>query len=212
MIKIENPVFPSDEQWEIVVRGVRNPYASHAKSDSYRAEDGRFVIGEADKALMLRLVNAGDPHGKFARTLPVTVEITAPHYWWPEMDQYKIGTCTDSYSKMHSLMNKPFEVDDFSFENTPELVQEQILEHCNLLRRQWLAEDVAEKRKRHWFELLEFLPMSYNQKRTWSGNYQTLQHIYFYRKNHKLPEWVAFCKWIEESVPFNELITAKGAE
>ena len=208
MIRIENAVFPSGEQWESVVRGVRNPFDSWDKSDSGWVENS-FTIGPSDRDLMQRLANAGDDHGKFLRMLPVIMDITAPFYFWKQADTYKVGTVANSCSTMHRIMAKPFTVDDFSWEHTPENVQDNLLSHLNLLRRQYLEETAPLKKQDYWFQTIEFLPDSYNQKRTFFCNYQTLKHIYHDRKGHKLPEWETLRKWIEEVLPFAELITGK---
>lgn len=231
MLKVERDVFPNDEQWEAVVRGVRNPYASWGKSDSKWISTvdihDAFQIGEADLALMKKLANAGDDHGKFMRMLPVICDITAPLYWWKEADQYKIGTVTDSCSTMHSIANKEFTLDDFSWEHLLNTgldlfefnwdnglfsrnVQPLDFMNCffipalNKCREKYLET----KDKVYWWQIIQLLPTSYMQKRTWSGNYQVLKHIYHARKNHKLGEWHTFCDWIK-TVPYAELITGE---
>lgn len=211
MIKIENVVTPSVEQWEAVVRGVRNPFNSWSRADSeiHVTENGlrrEFVLGKNDLDLMKRLANAGDDHGKFMRMLPVVADITAPHYWWPEMDQYKIGTCTDSCSKMHTLLAKPFELDDFSYTSLTRDKLEKIIECLNFLRDKYQDDHYKDIKGYIWQSILETLPMGYLQKRTWSANYQTLKHIYHARKNHKLQEWKDFCHWIETLPYAKELI------
>lgn len=215
MIEIKNPTFPSPGQWKSVVDGVRNPYASWDKSDStysYYPDllSIRFRMGEKDLALMSKLAKAGDDHGKFMRMLPVIVEVTAPFYWWKEFDQYKVGTVTDSCSTMHNLLDKPFEVEDFSFDDGVdsgfELISLSTIDALNSLRDQYLSTDDQAVKKIIWRAIVQSLPCGYNQKRTWSGNYQVLKHIYHARKDHKLQEWHDFCEWIE-GVPFaKELI------
>ena len=214
MIEIKNPTYPSPGQWRSVVDGVRNPYASWDKSDSEYYLDGfnvRFKMGEKDLALMSKLAKAGDDHGKFMRMLPVIVEITAPFYWWKEMDQYKVGTVTDSCSTMHNLLDKPFEAEDFSFDDGVNSRFENIslstIDTLNSLRDQYLSTDNQVVKKIIWRSIVQSLPCGYNQKRTWFGNYQVLKHIYHARNNHKLKEWHDFCDWIEDEVPFaKELI------
>ena len=214
MIKIENVVTPSPEQWEAVVRGTRNPFNSWSRADSeIVVKDGgirrEFVLGENDLNLMKRLAKAGDDHGKFMRMLPVIVDITAPHYWWPEMDQYKVGTVTDSCSKMHTLLAKPFELDDFSYTTLTRDKLEQIIECLNFLREKHQDDHYRDIKEYIWQSILETLPMGYLQKRTWSANYQTLKHIYHARKNHKLQEWKDFCHWIETLPYARELIVGE---
>ena len=215
MIKIENVVTPSDQQWEAVVRGVRNPFNSWEKSDSgygyYGVKDNYiYNVGKKDLELMTRLANAGDDHGKFMRMLPVIMDITAPHYWWPEMDHYKVGTVTDSCSKMHTLLAKPFELDDFSWNIYNRDYYEDVIHTLNMLRDQYLNGDLDERMKMMtWRSILELLPMGYMQKRTWSGNYMVLKHIYHARKDHKLKEWHDFCNNMK-ALPYAwELIIGK---
>jgi len=198
MIKIENRVIPSPEQWEAVVMGCRNPFNSWKKSDSeWNVEHPDiFYVGKKDLTLMNRLANAGDDHGKFMRMLPVIADVTAPHFWWPEMDQYKVGTVTDSCSKMHTLLQKEFTLDDFSYSDLTKKTTEQTIQRLNFLRDKYLKEDDEQMKKFIWRGVLEMLPLSYNQKRTWSGNYQVLKRIYWARKDHKLSEWREFTNWI----------------
>ena len=207
-MKIENVVTPSGEQWEAVVRGVRNPFNSWSKSDSHwgYATDDMYFLGENDLALMARLSKAGDDHGKFMRMLPVVMDITAPHYWWPEMDQYKVGTVTDSCSKMHTLLAKPFEMDDFTYNCLTKEHLVRTIERLNYFRDKYLEEDDEIVKKAIWLSILEQLPMGYEQKRTWSGNYMVLKHIYHARKDHKLSEWHDLCDVIEELPYAKELI------
>lgn len=219
MVKIENTVTPSQEWWMTVIMGARNPYDSWAKSDSYidglADEDDKFenklIIGPADERLLKSLAFAGDDHGKFMRMLPVICEITAPLHLWKQISTYKVGTVEDSCSTMHRIVSNPFTVDDFSWEHTDEIVQENVLQHLNLLRRQYIDEEDADKRKEIWFKVIEFLPESYNQKRTWCGNYQVLKHIYHARKGHKLKDWETIRSWIE-SLPYSYLITGKSVD
>ena len=199
MIKIENVVTPSIQQFSAVIRGCRNPFNSWDKSDSeiwWSPPPEYMNIGPKDLTLMNSLANAGDDHGKFMRMLPVIVDITAPHYWWPEMDQYKVGTVTDSCSKMHTLLQKEFTLDDFSYGSITKGKLEQIIECLNFLRDQYNDEHYKDIKDQIWLSILETLPLGYLQKRTWSGNYQVLKRIYWARKDHKLQEWHDFCDWI----------------
>ena len=221
MIKITNPLYPSDEQWMMTVHGVRNPYASWDKSDSewfrYEVNDydviKNYRLGEKDLALMSKLAKAGDDHGKFMRMLPVISTITAPFYWWKEMDQYKVGTVTDSCSTMHNLLDKPFEAEDFSFDDGVnsgfEIISLSTMDALNNLRDQYLSTSDPAVRKIIWRAIVQSLPCGYNQKRTWFGNYQVLRHIYHARKDHKLQEWHEFCDWIERIPHAKELIVGE---
>ena len=210
MIKIENAVTPSVEQWEAVVRGTRNPFNSWSRADSeIVVKDGgirrEFVLGENDLNLMKRLAKAGDDHGKFMRMLPVIVDITAPFYWWKQLDTYKIGTVSDSCSTMHTLTSRAFKVEDFSFDYGGEAVAKIFVDAINGVWELWFRAEGEEKQKL-WYTINEMLPNCYNQTRTWSANYQTLKHIYHARKNHKLREWRDFCEWIETLPYAKELI------
>ena len=213
MLKIENVVTPSDIWWEVVASGTRNAYGSWDKSDSEEYY-GIFFLGDKDLELMSKLANAGDDHGKFMRQLPVICEITAPHYFWPQLDQYKVGTVTNSTSKMHSLLKKPFEESDFSFDSSWMTDDSAgiVIDSLNRLRNSYLATVKPEDKRAIWDLILEILPMSYNQMRTWSGNYQVLRHIYHARKNHKLGEWHEFCEWIETLPYAKELIVGEKKE
>lgn len=206
MIKIENVNVCNLEN---AVRGMRNPLNSWEKSDSgYQPAnmcDHEFVIGDNDLNLMRRLYNAGKEHRKYLRQCFVSADITAPRYWWPEMDQYKIGTVTNSCSTMHTIHKKEFELSDFSHENLTEgglHWLEQTIEALNVSRNLYLNT----KNKKYWWDLIQLLPQSYNQMRTWTGNYENLISIYFQRKDHKLDEWHTFCDWVL-SLPYMREIT-----
>ena len=179
----------------------------HSGPNEYRVEctaECEYVIGEEDLKLMHQLALAGDDHGKFARFIIVTVDVTAPLYWWLEFDTYKVGTVSNSCSKMHKIHDKEFELDDFSHEHLDkypiELLSETI-RVLNVARREFLET----KDKKYWWYLIQLLPMSYNQKRTVQLNYQVLNRIYNARKAHKLDEWHVFCDWIE-SLPYFKAI------
>ena len=177
-------------------------------------------IGPNDHDLMMRLAKAGPVHGKFRRMITVYVDITAPLYWWKEFDTYKVGTVANSCSTMHKIHAKEFILDDFStehlehgylnvFRNTIQmlnLARDKYLEIVNHGRASGKTEFQAELAKHYWWQMIQLLPSSYNQKRTVQLNYEVLANIYEYRKNHKLDEWVEFCKWIE-SLPYSEIIT-----
>lgn len=240
MIKIENTDVYG---FEAAIRGMRNPMNSWDKSDSgyvdcenYEGVDcksecpyGHFCIespywhyniGKNDLALMRKLAHAGDDHGKFARFINVTVDVTAPTYWWIEFDTYKIGTVANSCSKMHKLLEKPFSIDDFSFDGAGAVIdksdiQEIILDLFNDAREAYLdfdelkAQDELQEgiddKKQIWYAILSLLPMGYNQRRTVQLNYQVLNRIYHARKNHKLDEWHEVCAWIEKLPYFKEV-------
>lgn len=208
MIKIDNTdVFG----WEAAIRGMRNPLNSWAKSDS-GWEDGDYIIGNNDLALMRSLSKAGTDHSKFLRMINVTCDITAPLYWWKEYDTYKVGTVANSCSTMHKIHDKEFTTDDFSHEH---LFDEDciggteyfgrlvsVITDLNEAREEYLET----KDKRYWWQMIQLLPSSYNQKRTVQLNYQVLKNMYFARKNHKLDEWKSFCEWCETLPYFKEII------
>lgn len=200
--------------FEAAIRGCRNPYNSWDKSDSrYRTivdPDGNEItdywIGASDLKLMQSLAKAGNDHGKFARMINVTVDITAPLYWWKEFDTYKVGTVANSCSTMHKIHAKEFTIDDFSHE------------HCldnNLIwivvqeLNEWREKYLETKDKKYWWQMIQLLPTSYNQKRTVQLNYQVLWSIYKARKNHRLSEWHDFCDWCE-SLPYFKDIYLEG--
>ncbi len=206
MIKIENV---DDYGWEAAIRGMRNPMNSWNKSDSAEYEDWvaggtYFQVGENDRKLMKTLSKAGNDHGKFLRMINVTMDITAPLYWWKEFDTYKVGTVANSCSTMHKIQAKEFTLDDFSCEHLDkeELdILDAIIVSLNWNRRKFLET----KNKDYWWHMIQLLPSSYNQKRTVQLNYQVLKSMYFARRNHKLDEWVEFCKWCETLYNFKEI-------
>lgn len=214
MIKIENIVQPSNEQWMAVIKGMRNPMNSWHLSDTKETleknENNELVpiieLGENDFDLMKRLITAGSEHRKFLRMLPVTMDITAPLYWWKEYDTYKIGTTANSCSTMHKIHAKEFTLDDFSHEHLDEISIELLEDYINHINdmRVWYNET---KDKKYWWQIIQLLPSSYNQKRTVFLNYEVLQNIYSQRKEHKLDEWREFCDVISLFIQNNELIT-----
>ena len=217
MIKFENTdVF----NFEGAIRGMRNPLNSWDKSDSEYCTDGgaglceecdrrncnSYYIGDNDLALMKRLIKAGSDHRKFMRQIFVSVDITAPLYWWKEFDTYKVGTVANSCSTMHTIHTKEFTLDDFSYEQLSDSglkVLYQIIAFLNETR-EWY---ISTKSKLYWWDLIQILPTSYNQKRTITLSYENLLSIYDSRRNHKLDEWsIGFMEWIE-SLPYaKELI------
>lgn len=181
-----------------------------------------FIIGENDEKLMKKLINAGSDHGKFMRMITVYVDITAPLYWWKEFDTYKIGTVANSCSTMHKIADKEFTIDDFSHEhlvpdavnllmNTIEVLNEarDVFINYDKYYDKFKAELISDiDKKIVWWQMIQLLPSSYNQKRTVMLNYEVLKNMYHARKNHKLDEWRDFCEWIE-TLPYSELITGK---
>lgn len=191
--------------WEAAIRGMRNPLNSWRLSDS--KFDGEFDIGENDYDLMVRLILGGSSHAKFRRMINVTVDITAPLYWWKEFDTYKIGTVANSCSTMHKIHSRELTLDDFSHEHlqpVPLYALQRVIECINDAREDF----IATKDKEEWWQMIQLLPTSYNQKRTVQLNYEVLAGIYHDRKNHKLDEWRTFCTWILK-LPLAELITIR---
>lgn len=256
MIKFENTIWPSADQWKAIIFGARNPLNSWDRSDSefnrevrhYFDENDmpctdlrKFVIGSNDLGLMNRLRNAGTDHRKFMRMITVYVDITAPLYWWKEFDTYKVGTVANSCSTMHKIADKEFALDDFSHEHLfkaddvgsmyysataeEELTSTDVLmiviEALNVARNKYneaskklKRTDLTEAERKHvmaqkklfWWQMIQLLPSSYNQKRTVMLNYEVLTNMYRSRKSHKLDEWHVFCDWIK-TLPYSELIT-----
>ena len=178
------------------IRGARNPLNSWAKSDSYYDESGDFVLGEADLGLGHKLAIAGNDHRKFLRMVFVSVDITAPLYWWKEYDTYKVGTVANSTSTMHKIHSKPFSREDFSCDRMSEGALACLDNVIEVLENTRLAFNETKERA-HWDDLIQLLPSSYNQTRTCTMNYENLINMYYARKNHKLPEWHQFCAWVE---------------
>ena len=242
MIKIENVEVAG---WEAAIRGMRNPMNSWEKSDSFECcrntpifgecekcihhageepkdicdrGDDPFVVGANDHYLMMRLRNAGTDHRKFMRMITVYMDVTAPLYWWKEMDTYQVGVVKNSCSTMHKIAEKEFTLEDFSCEHLNRFVEdvggdvapvhdfkqplEFTIKNLNVARRLYLET----KDKKYWWQMIQLLPSSYNQRRTVMLNYEVLANIYKSRCNHKLDEWRELCKWIE-TLPYSELIT-----
>lgn len=232
MIRIENTGVYG---FEAAIRGMRNPMNSHDKSDSHLCpcaaylerycpmvlsddepakecdpEKYRFCIGENDFKLMQTLSAAGTDHGKFLRMITVTADITAPLYWYKEYDTYKVGTVANSCSTMHKIADKEFTLDDFSHEYLNEkslYMLNDTIQYLNAVREAF----IETKDKHYWWQMIQLLPSSYNQRRTVQLNYAVLKNIYHARKGHKLDEWNQFCQWIE-GLPYSELITNNGNE
>ena len=198
MIKIERT---SVMNLDNAIRGARNPMNSWAKSDSYYDEDGNFVYGEADLEFGGRLCRAGGDHRKFIRQIFVSVDITAPLYWWKEFDTYKVGTVANSTSTMHKIHSKPFERADFSCDRLDEgglKLLDGIIEYLEAEREKFNADKTD---RQSWHNMIQLLPSSYNQMRTVTMNYENLINMYYARKSHKLAEWHTYCEWIE-SLPY----------
>ena len=198
MIRIENTDIVG---WDHAIRGTRNAMNSWAKSDSSSELTG-YCVGKNDHDLMMKLRNAGTDHRKFMRMITVYADITAPLYWWKEYDTYKVGTVANSCSTMHKIHSKEFVLDDFSHEHLLELdVLNTVIGYLNHYRNEFLIT----KDKKCWWQMIQMLPSSYNQKRTVMLNYEVLANIYKSRKNHKLDEWRSLCDWIE-TLPYSEII------
>lgn len=249
MIKLENTVLPSADQWKAIIFGARNPLNSWDRSDSFcvptpdncsgchdydkcayifelNGKSYRHGIGPSDLKLMSTLRNAGTDHRKFMRMITVYLDITAPLYWWKEFDTYKVGTVANSCSTMHKIADKEFMLEDFSHEhlgvtipaekNDGEKVYQNIwlerlkdiVEVLNIARGFYIRENDPELKKCYWWQMIQLLPSSYNQRRTVMLNYEVLANIYKSRKNHKLDEWRDFCRWIK-ALPYSQLITGE---
>ena len=193
MLKLERT---SVMNMENAIRGARNPMNSWNRMDSYFDENGEFHFGENDLSLARRLCAAGSDHRKFIRQIFVSVDITAPLYWWKEYDTYKVATVANSTSTMHKIHANPFSLSDFSTDHmdTETLEEmESLIAFLEKLRLKYMEN----KDKQYWYDMIQLLPSSYNQMRTCTFNYETLRNIHHSRRNHKLAEWHTFCDWIE---------------
>ena len=199
MIKLERT---SVLNLENAMRGARNPMNSWARTDSYYDEDRNYVLGPNDLDLAKRLAKAGPDHRKFIRQIFVSVDITAPLYWWKAYDTYKVATVANSTSTMHKIHSKAFEEEDFSTDHMTEETKKHFLDfvaYMEEVRKKF----VETKDKTYWYDLIQILPSSYNQLRTCTLNYETLSNIYYARKAHKLQEWHTLCDWIK-TLPYAE--------
>lgn len=223
MIKIENTVFVNANQMEFIIQGMRNPWDKSDSEIKYESwhdmSGGKYEIGPNDYELIQHLSTAGPDHRKFMRMMPVYAQITAPLYWWKEFDTYKVGTVANSCSTMHKIQEKEFTLEDFSCEHLIGYesfafplgggwrgldaieVLDCTIEALNNARTRYLVT----KDKKYWWQMIQLLPNSYNQRRTVMLNYEVLLNIYKSYKNHRLDEWRDFCKWIE-SLPYSEVI------
>ena len=190
--------------FENAIRGARNPLESYHKMDSVEV-DGKFIVGDNDLQLMKKLCSAGADHRKFMRQVFVSMDITAPLYWWKEFDTYKVGTTANSTSTMHNIHKRDIDIYDFSTEHlnfNSMMVLGDIVEQLNIYRRDFIKNNDKEC----WWQIIQLLPSSYNQKRTCAMTYENLRNMYHSRKNHKLDEWREFCVEIEKLPHFKELV------
>ena len=235
MIKLENTEVMG---WEAAIRGMRNPLNSWGQSDSSFEDVLEDVdnlhtyymknadVGPNDFNLMKRLRNAGTDHRKFMRMITVYVDITAPLYWWKEFDTYKVGTVANSCSTMHKIADKEFTLEDFSCEHLGVTVPAELndgievfqnlwieslkrtIEDLNVARCSYIREQNVDLKKKYWWQMIQLLPSSYNQRRTVMLNYEVLANMYKSRKNHKLYEWNDLCMWMR-ALPYSQLITGE---
>lgn len=207
MIRIERT---SVMNMENAIRGARNPMNSWARMDSSYDENGNFVLGANDLDLAKRLARAGSDHRKFLRQIFVSVDITAPLYWWKEFDTYKVGTVANSCSTMHRVHSKTFTRDDFSHDRLDEgglAALDALIAYLEAERQKFVADKTD---RQSWHNIIQLLPSSYNQMRTVSLNYENLINIYYARRNHKLAEWHTLCDWILTLPYATDLIAVKG--
>lgn len=205
MIKLENT---SVMNFENAIRGARNPMNSWDKLDSSFDANGNFVFGPNDLSLGRKLCKAGSDHRKFVRQIFISVDITAPIYWWKEFDTYKVGTVANSTSTMHKIHSKPFELSDFSTDKMVDSAKDcmsEILVVLEKLRQDFISDKASNKDA--WYSIIQLLPESYNQKRTVTLNYENTISMYYSRRNHKLSEWHVFCDWILDLPYFKELFS-----
>ena len=209
MLKVERTSVMNIEN---AIRGARNPMNSWDRMDSYYDEKGNYVLGENDLGLAARLAHAGSDHRKFLRQIFVSVDITAPLYWWKEFDTYKVGTVANSTSTMHKIHAKPFSRDDFSYDRLDEgglAMLDAIISYLEAERSRFLTN---KEDRRSWHNMIQILPTSYNQMRTVSLNYENLINIYYARRNHKLAEWHILCDWIMTLPYAKQLIAIKDED
>ena len=197
--------------FENAIRGARNPMNSWGRMDSTYDADGNFVLGENDRDLCRRLTRAGSDHRKFLRQIFVSVDITAPLYWWKEFDTYKVATVANSCSTMHKIHAKPFSREDFSCDRMTEDALSVLDTLIAYMERERLA-FVETKDRAHWHNIIQLLPSSFNQMRTVTMNYETMTNIYYARKSHKLAEWHTFCDMIAALPYASDLIFSRDEE
>ena len=209
MLKVERV---SVMNLENAIRGARNPMNSWDRLDSHYDEKGNYILGENDLGLATRLAHAGSDHRKFLRQIFVSVDITAPLYWWKEFDTYKVGTVANSTSTMHKIHAKAFSRDDFSCDRMDEgglAMLDAIIAYLESERTRFLAN---KENRQSWHNMIQILPTSYNQMRTVTLNYENLINIYYARRNHKLAEWHVLCDWIMTLPYAKELIAIKDSD
>lgn len=206
MIKIDRTAVMNLEN---AIRGARNPLNSWNRMDSSYDENGEYILGENDLGLAKRLACAGSDHRKFLRQIFVSVDITAPLYWWKEFDTYKIGTVANSCSTMHKIHAKAFEREDFSCDRLDDGGLAMLDAVITYLEGERIKFCEDKTNKQAWNNMIQLLPTSYNQMRTVTLNYENLINIYYARKNHKLAEWHTFCEWISELPYANDIILIK---
>ena len=205
MIRLERTAVMNLEN---ALRGARNPMNSWDRIDSSYDEDGNYVLGENDLGLGSRLAKAGTDHRKFMRQIFISVDITAPLYWWKEFDTYKVGTVANSTSTMHKIHSKPFSIEDFSCDQMTDVTlafMGQVVEQLEQIRVKFLET----KDKQDWYDMIQLLPSSYNQMRTVTMNYENAANMYYARRNHKLEEWHVFCEWVENLPYAKDFILVK---
>lgn len=208
MLKVERI---SVLNFENAIRGARNPMNSWAKMDSHYDENGNFIMGENDMALAVKLARAGSDHRKYLRQVIVTMDITAPLYWWKEFDTYKVGTVANSCSTMHKIHASPFTREDFSCDRlTPDALA--VLDSLIAYLESERVKFCESKDRSHWHNMIQLLPSSYNQMRTVTLNYEVLINMYYARKNHKLAEWHTLCDAIKTLPYADKLILVKENE
>ena len=205
MLKVERI---SVMNFDNAIRGARNPLNSWSRMDSYYDETGNFVLGENDLSLASRLAKAGSDHRKFLRQIFVSMDITAPLYWWKEFDTYKVGTVANSTSTMHKIQAKEFSREDFSCDRLDE-ASLALLDSVIAFIESERCKFNETKDKQAWHNMIQLLPSSYNQLRTVSMNYEVLINLYYARKTHKLAEWHTLCDAIETLPYAKELILVK---
>lgn len=197
--------------WQAALRGMRNPLASHHLSDS-KITGNNIVLGENDLKLAQKLIKAGTDHRKFLRFITVTFDLTAPLYMLKEFDTYKVGTVCNSYSTMHKIHSRDLTENDFSSEHLDTMSRAALnitISEINKARQYYMKNEDPDRKKFWWWQMIQLLPSSYNQKRTYLMNYEVLRNMYFARRNHKLDEWHDFCRWIE-SLPYAKELICLG--
>jgi len=207
MIKFENvQVFNLDG----AIRGMRNSWGSHDKSDSAWMAPFDFLMGPNDLSLAMKLSKAGADHGKFLRQIIISVDVTAPEYWWKEADTYKVGTAANSTSMMHTLGREELNTTHFSFDDPKDEYVQAYLDLINSVREEWILSG-KKKPSPEWRRMNQLMSIAYLYTRHYTANYQVLKNMYHSRKNHRLSEWHDLCDWVE-TLPYSQLITLKEVD